>query len=269
MGFFAIIRPLNGFDHSVGTNMQIYLARNNEQAGPYTLEQVNRMLASGQVVLTDLVWHEGMSDWQSIQSLTAGQLYYTPQVISRSSPQLPIVQPSNQQPSALEDLHRITPIAPTSKRILGAALDISLIMLTSLPTIQYMDLTKLEKASQNSDLIQMITQMQDSIPQDAQLISNILLFAICAVQIVLLSRRGQSLGKLIVGTRIVQEDQKTPVGFGKIIWVRTVMPWILYSLPVINVVFFMTTFIALVISPRRQSLHDRLAKTVVVDTPSS
>ncbi len=34
--------------------MQIYLARNNQQAGPYTLEQLNQMLASQQVLLTDL-----------------------------------------------------------------------------------------------------------------------------------------------------------------------------------------------------------------------
>ncbi|MGS5758424.1 DUF4339 domain-containing protein, partial [Acinetobacter baumannii] len=38
--------------------MQIYLARNNQQAGPYTLEQLNQMLASQQVLLTDLAWHE-------------------------------------------------------------------------------------------------------------------------------------------------------------------------------------------------------------------
>lgn len=37
--------------------MQIYLARNNQQAGPYTLEQLNQMLASQQVLLTDLAWH--------------------------------------------------------------------------------------------------------------------------------------------------------------------------------------------------------------------
>lgn len=29
--------------------MQIYLARNNQQAGPYTLEQLNQMLTSQQI----------------------------------------------------------------------------------------------------------------------------------------------------------------------------------------------------------------------------
>lgn len=34
--------------------MHIFLARNGVQAGPYTLEQLNQMLATGQVLLTDL-----------------------------------------------------------------------------------------------------------------------------------------------------------------------------------------------------------------------
>lgn len=55
--------------------MQIYLARNNQQAGPYTLEQLNQMLASQQVLLTDLAWHEGMTEWKALGELTQGKLF--------------------------------------------------------------------------------------------------------------------------------------------------------------------------------------------------
>ncbi len=48
--------------------MQIYLARNNQQAGPYSLEQINQMLASQQVLLTDLAWHQGMPEWKALAS---------------------------------------------------------------------------------------------------------------------------------------------------------------------------------------------------------
>ena len=54
--------------------MQIYLARNNQQAGPYTLEQLNAMLASNEVLLTDLMWHDGMDKWQSVGQMTGNQL---------------------------------------------------------------------------------------------------------------------------------------------------------------------------------------------------
>ena len=46
--------------------MQIFLARNNVQAGPYTLDQLNIMLTSGEVVLDDLMWHEGLANWQRL-----------------------------------------------------------------------------------------------------------------------------------------------------------------------------------------------------------
>ena len=44
--------------------MKIYLARNQVQAGPYTLEELNTMLASGEVRLDDLIWHSPMTTWQ-------------------------------------------------------------------------------------------------------------------------------------------------------------------------------------------------------------
>jgi len=56
--------------------MQIYLARDNQQAGPYTLEQLNQMLASQQVMLTDLAWHQGMPEWKALGELTKGKLVY-------------------------------------------------------------------------------------------------------------------------------------------------------------------------------------------------
>ncbi len=59
--------------------MYIFLARNNVQAGPYNLEQLNQMLASGQVLLTDLMWHEGMENWQPVNEMTKGQFFYRPE----------------------------------------------------------------------------------------------------------------------------------------------------------------------------------------------
>lgn len=69
--------------------MQIYLARNNQQAGPYTLEQLNQMLASQQVLLTDLAWHEGMTEWKALGELTQGKLFYQPQMPQTQAYELP------------------------------------------------------------------------------------------------------------------------------------------------------------------------------------
>ena len=58
--------------------MQIYLARNQVQAGPYTLEQLNRMLASHEVELSDLMWHEGMEQWRAVGEMTGNTHLYQP-----------------------------------------------------------------------------------------------------------------------------------------------------------------------------------------------
>ena len=43
--------------------MKITIHREGRNFGPYTLEQANAMLASGQLAATDLAWAEGAPDW--------------------------------------------------------------------------------------------------------------------------------------------------------------------------------------------------------------
>lgn len=58
--------------------MKIYLARDNVQAGPYTLDELNRMLSSEEVIATDLMWHTGMSEWKTVGEVTNYQSVYRP-----------------------------------------------------------------------------------------------------------------------------------------------------------------------------------------------
>ena len=43
--------------------MQIYIAKSGQQTGPFSLEQLQSMLGSGMVTLTDSAWHEGLESW--------------------------------------------------------------------------------------------------------------------------------------------------------------------------------------------------------------
>jgi len=43
--------------------MEIYIAKNKTQMGPYDIGQVTQMLQSGILEKHDLYWHEGMLDW--------------------------------------------------------------------------------------------------------------------------------------------------------------------------------------------------------------
>ena len=43
--------------------MQIYVGREGDQRGPYTLEQVQQYLAQGRLQVTDFAWYEGLDNW--------------------------------------------------------------------------------------------------------------------------------------------------------------------------------------------------------------
>src|SRR5690348_7052351 len=49
--------------------MQIYIAKSGQQTGPFTRDQVQAMLNSGTVALTDSAWHEGLASWQPLSQV--------------------------------------------------------------------------------------------------------------------------------------------------------------------------------------------------------
>jgi len=46
----------------------IHISKNGQQLGPYSVEQINEMLAQQQTALTDNAWMEGMQGWEPLNS---------------------------------------------------------------------------------------------------------------------------------------------------------------------------------------------------------
>lgn len=65
--------------------MEYHVNRNGQSFGPYPLELLQQYLASGQVLPTDLVWTQGMSDWRPAATVVASPL---PSVVD--SPAVPL-----------------------------------------------------------------------------------------------------------------------------------------------------------------------------------
>jgi predicted nucleic acid-binding Zn ribbon protein len=53
--------------------MEIHIDRQGERFGPYSLEEVNQYLAAGNVLPTDLGWHEGMAEWVTVTEIAGVQ----------------------------------------------------------------------------------------------------------------------------------------------------------------------------------------------------
>jgi len=51
--------------------MQIYLYQNEQQIGPFDETQIRGMVASGTISQTDIGWHEGIPEWQPLNTILA------------------------------------------------------------------------------------------------------------------------------------------------------------------------------------------------------
>lgn len=49
--------------------MEIYVAKSDQQTGPFSEQQIESMLNSGMIVLTDLAWHEGLWEWAPLHQV--------------------------------------------------------------------------------------------------------------------------------------------------------------------------------------------------------
>ncbi len=136
--------------------MQIYLARNNQQAGPYTLEQLNQMLASQQVLLTDLAWHEGMTEWKALGELTQGKLVYQPTGYSAFSANTNT--PYNETIQQIRVETKTHELASISSRALAKIIDLLLwLPIAAIPSFffneaQYKQLFELQKQMQSAEV---------------------------------------------------------------------------------------------------------------------
>ena len=262
--------------------MQIYLARNNEQAGPYSLEQVNQMLASGQVLLTDLAWHEGMPEWKPLGDLTHGQMVYQPSGLpfapqSAPSQTMAATSSSGQQNKNAWANHNKSArstvafkLASVNKRVLAKIIDILLLWLPSSFIFgQFInpDFIKQYQAISGQSVMPTTEQQEQllnllgTLPTGVYWAVGIYMVLYFAGQAFLLYKSGQSIGKKVLKIKIV-DDQNGEIP-------PLTRSFLLRSIVFIMINYFAFFFIiidfAFIFSERRRTLHDRLAKTLVVD----
>jgi uncharacterized RDD family membrane protein YckC len=264
--------------------MQIYLARNNQQAGPYTLEQLNQMLANQQVLLTDLAWHQGMTEWKALGELTQGKPVYQPEgYVALPNPSTAAYQPQTStqpqntgytqtraQPSVKNEL------ASIPSRILAKIVDLLLwLPATFILTAFFTPEQESQFATLNQEFINVImnsnadpalaqqlqTQMVDMVSQQAWIATAVYLIIMLAIQAFLIARSGQSIGKKMTKIKIVDVETGEKTTLLRAFTIRSVFFIFL------NVILMpLSTIIDWVfgLGKKRQTLHDKLAKTLVV-----
>ena len=257
--------------------MQIYLARNNQQAGPYTVEQINQMLQSQQVLLTDLAWYQGMPEWKALGELTQGKLEFQPAGYVPNAPfgNTQTNETTYQNPSiqnvSVNKKQESTELASIGSRVLAKVLDLLLwIPALAIPSFFFQegDLTKLQaiqqkmQAAQSSDqAVQLQQDLFNLIPVEAWQAMAVYIVVMLIAQALLLAKTGQSLGKKIAKIQIVDAENGEKVNLMRSFTLRSVIFIILNMLfmPFITIIDHLFA-----LSQKRQTLHDKLAKTKVV-----
>jgi uncharacterized RDD family membrane protein YckC len=79
-----------------------------------------------------------------------------------------------------------------------------------------------------------------------------------ALTITYMKRNGQSLGKKLLGIKVVRSDG-SPVSLGRLIWLRNVVNWLFSIVPVYGLIDTLFIF-----GESRQCLHDKIADTIVI-----
>lgn len=90
------------------------------------------------------------------------------------------------------------------------------------------------------------------------------MLAFFVYQLVLLYRHGQTVGKKIVGIRIVRPDGSR-ASFPRLLGLRYIVPGLIGAIPLLGP-FFSLANVLFIFGEERRCLHDRIADTIVVNT---
>ncbi|PYJ88210.1 MAG: hypothetical protein DME70_04640 [Verrucomicrobia bacterium] len=66
--------------------MQIYVGKNGQQLGPFSIEEINRKLADGTFAGTDLAWYEGATGWAPLSGVAGVVILQPPATAPAPAP---------------------------------------------------------------------------------------------------------------------------------------------------------------------------------------
>jgi uncharacterized RDD family membrane protein YckC len=246
--------------HPKGISMDCHIARNGKQLGVFAESEVQPGLSSGQFMLADLYWTEGMAEWQPLSSRFA--VLVVPPAFSSAAAATsfnPYAAPqANTVSSALMPQLNL---ASRGVRLGAAFLDSLIIMIVMIvPMIP--GIVAIAQADQAGKL-------ENNFPVHAlywfgaAFLASIVLLVWNAIW---LGRYGQTIAKRMLGIRIVCFPSGLPAGAAKAFWLRAVVNYIINC--VVPLYVYGIVDACFIFREDKRCLHDLIAETtVIVDEP--
>ena len=86
--------------------MKVYLDRQGQRMGPYSVDEINQFLVTGQVLITDMAWHGGLDEWVPLDQVPGVQNVALPP----STPHPLWNSPSSAPPTAQAHVQMVAPV---------------------------------------------------------------------------------------------------------------------------------------------------------------
>ena len=228
--------------------MVYHIARAGRQVGVFTEEEIRTGLAVGRFHTSDLFWAEGMTDWQPVG------MRFSP---SGPAPALPAAGSVNPyaapQSRVLSNLAVHQP-APRSTRLAAYFLDLLTGLVgCGLPGMGAVLFLAAHDASRPNDAPAVVIV--------CLLLSGLVFLALTVWNIVLLTTRGQTLGKKWFGIRIVTFPDGQKPGFVKGFLLRSFVNGIIAQV----VPFYAIIDPCFIFRDDQRCVHDLLADTTVIE----
>lgn len=232
------------------------LGADGKEYGPVTAAKIAEWIAGGRANLQTKARRAGESEWQTLGDFVEFNAAATP-------PPLPAVQ----VPASAAATLTVAPDADLADRglRLGAfVIDYILSVLATLPGFLILGPTFLSifvtaASGQQPDF---------SALQAGSLMSGLLVLALgslilLVIQVVMLSTRGQTIGKRVLGIRVVRYPDGSPAGFVHAWLLRNFLPFLIQLVPWIGFAFWIVDA-CFIFTQERRCLHDLIAGTKVV-----
>lgn len=245
--------------------MKYHLARGEDQLGTFNDLDVSAGLRDGRFLPTDLCWTEGMKEWQALGA-------YMKEVAVETG--MDVIDPpalSALREEVRQDLAREPELASLGQRFAAKLIDWAMLIIPLFVMLMAMMDVGFEaeiRALQNDPtavmeaLQRQIDKMQAT-GNPTVLAMSWLVVILMFSNIVLLTIRGQSIGKLLTGIQIVRSGDGSKAGFIKAVLLRWFLFAIIESIRFVGPVLMFAN-ILLIFRKDRRCMHDLVADTRVI-----
>ncbi|OYW77099.1 MAG: hypothetical protein B7Z37_05490 [Verrucomicrobia bacterium 12-59-8] len=230
---------------------QYHIARDGQQLGVYSDQDIQSGLAAGSIMPTDLLWTEGQADWQPVSSQFAAAW------------QAPATQPAAFNPYAAPQANVISAsmapnmqLASLGQRLGAALLDgLVIVVLVGIPyTVALVSMAAAEK-----------NHVSGMPPAEVGgfAVAGIAILGLMIYNLVLLTKQGQTIGKKMLGIRIVSHPDGQRAGFVKAVLLRGFVNGIIGAIPLLGALYSLID-ICCIFREDRRCIHDLIGGTQVV-----